>query len=169
MKRRDVYAFIDSQNLYLGIKRQGWKLDFFKFRKYLTEKYHVKRAFLFLGYIKQNQNLYRMLSKTGYNLVFKPTLRLKNGKVKGNVDAELVLYTMKYINSYRKALLVSGDGDFYCLVDYLSKKEKLERLLVPDKDRYSSLLKHFAVDKLDFMNNLKNKLEKESGRQLHKD
>jgi hypothetical protein len=35
------YAFIDSQNVYLSIKNQGWKIDFAKFRRYLKEKYLI--------------------------------------------------------------------------------------------------------------------------------
>lgn len=41
---------------------------------------------------------------------------------------------------YRKAIIVSGDGDFYCLVEYLEKKKKLEKIIVPNI-RYSSLLR----------------------------
>lgn len=59
-------AFIDSQNLNLGIRSKGWELDFKKFRIYLNDKYHVKRAFLFLGYIERNRKLYSYLKKVGY-------------------------------------------------------------------------------------------------------
>lgn len=62
--------------------------------------------------------------------------------VKGNIDAELVLYAMKDINSYDKAIIVSGDGDFYCLVEYLVEQKKLLHLMAPNW-RYSSLLKPY--------------------------
>jgi len=55
------YAFIDSQNLNLAIRGQGWHLDFGRFRTYLNDKYAVKKAFLFIGYIATNQNLYTQL------------------------------------------------------------------------------------------------------------
>lgn len=41
-----TYAFIDSQNLNLGVKSQGWKLDWRKFRQYLRNKYKVVEAYL---------------------------------------------------------------------------------------------------------------------------
>lgn len=88
------YAFIDSQNINLSIRKQGWVLDFRKFRTYLKDKYKVTEAFLFIGYVYENQDLYTNLQKDGYILIFKPTLRLPSGKVKGNVDAELVLHAM---------------------------------------------------------------------------
>ena len=45
------YAFIDSQNLNLAIREQGWELDFKRFRKYLEDKYGATKAFIFIGYI----------------------------------------------------------------------------------------------------------------------
>ena len=119
------YAFIDSQNLNLSIRDQGWILDFARFRVYIRDKYNITKIFIFIGYVQQNQTLYTNLQQDGYILVFKPTLTLPNGGVKGNVDAEMVLHTMiEYLN-YDKALIVTGDGDFYCLVDYLLQNDKL--------------------------------------------
>jgi methylmalonyl-CoA mutase cobalamin-binding subunit len=77
------YAFIDSQNVYLSIKNQGWKIDFAKFRRYLKEKYHVHSAYLFMGYVDGNQQMYTELQKAGYILIFKPTLVYKDGTTKG--------------------------------------------------------------------------------------
>lgn len=139
------YAFIDSQNLNLGIKSQGWKLDWKKFRQYIRNKYNVSKAYLFIGQIAGNESLYTYLQESGYILIFKPTLEHKiDGKtvVKGNVDAELVLHTMIQFKQYSKALIVSGDGDFHCLIEYLDRKEKLHRILTPNQ-HYSKLLHRF--------------------------
>jgi uncharacterized LabA/DUF88 family protein len=147
-KRRQnptVYAFIDSQNLYLGVKSQGWKLDWRKFRQYLHNKYDVSKAYIFIGQVPGNEPLYTFLQECGYVLVFKPTLEIKDKgkfKIKGNVDAELVLHAMIQYKKYKKAIIISGDGDFYCLIDYLEKKNKLSKILVPTK-RFSSLLRKF--------------------------
>ena len=90
--------------------------------------------------------------------MFKPTLDFKDGKVKGNVDAELVLHSMIEWSNYNKAVIVTGDGDFYCLIEYLKKNGKLEALLVPNRFKYSTLLKEFG-DHTAFINNLRWKLE----------
>ena len=116
------YAFIDSQNLNLAIRGLGWSLDFQKFRKYIADKYGISKAFLFIGYVPENQTLYTSLQKYGYILVFKPTLKLPDGRVKGYVDAELVLHAMIEYGNYDHALIVTGEGDFYCLVSYLIKQ-----------------------------------------------
>lgn len=163
IKASNNYAFIDSQNVNLAIKEQGWQLDFSRFRVYLHEKYSVRKAFLFVGHVPRNQKLYTFLQDAGYIVIFKPTLVSRQQgveKIKGNVDAELVLHTMIEYPNYDKAVIVTGDGDFYCLVEHLNEQKKLMRLLVPNADKYSSLLKPFAANRLDFMNNLRNKLER---------
>ena len=152
------YAFIDSQNLNLAIKDQGWRLDFKRFRKYLEDKYGVTKAFLFIGYVPTQQSLYTALQEYGYLLVFKPTLILKGGKVKGNVDAELVLHAMIEFSRYEKAVIITGDGDFHCLIEHLMKQGKLEKLMVPNRHKFSSLLRKFGPN-MAFMNDLKGKLE----------
>ena len=146
MKSKDqVYAFIDSQNLNLGVKSQGWKLDWRKFRQYLNNKYNVKKAYLFIGQLAGNESLYTYLQECGYILVFKPTLEHKVDNkiiIKGNVDAELVLHTMIQFKNYQKTIIVSGDGDFHCLVEYLFNHNKLLRILAPNK-YYSKLLHEY--------------------------
>ncbi|HNV97322.1 MAG TPA: NYN domain-containing protein [bacterium] len=166
------YAFIDSQNLNLGLSKDiynnntkiysGWKLDNKRFRVYLKDKYKIEKAFVFIGYKSGNQEMYTKLQEFGYICIFKPVLEFKDGTVKGNVDAELVLHAMIEFNNYNKAVIVSGDGDFHCLIEHLINKDKLLKVLAPNKLKYSSLLDKLSTpenDILDFISPLKNKLE----------
>ena len=153
------YAFIDSQNLNLGIKSLGWNLDYKRFRIYLHDKYNVAVAYLFIGYMPENQDLYSALQAYGYVLIFKPTLPDQNGAVKGNVDADLVLQVMLDYEKYNKAIIVTSDGDFYSLVKYLYKQNKLGFVMSPYVKTCSVLLKKTAKEKIIFMDNLKLKLE----------
>lgn len=172
MKRKypKIYAFIDSQNLNLGtckdIKNKkgkliykGWKLDFKKFRIYLKDKFHVSKAFIFIGYMNENRYLYRSLEKFGYKMIFKTTIKNDLGKAKGNVDAELVLHSaaIEY-NNYNKAVIVSGDGDFACLHQYLKSKHKLLNIIIPNPYSESTLLKQFQKFKI-MLNREQEKLE----------
>ena len=157
--RENNYAFIDSQNLYLAIRELGWTLDFQRFRIYLKEKYYVVKAYLFIGFMEENAYLYKSLQEKGFILIFKPTLKYKDGHTKGNCDAELVLQAMIDFNEYKKAVIVTGDGDFHCLVDYLIKQGKLEKLFIPNQHSYSALLKRFPSGFLSFVSDLKKKLE----------
>lgn len=160
------YDFIDSQNLNLAIRDQGWVIDFARLRKYLKDKYQINKAFLFIGYVPTNEQLYTSLQKHGFIIIFKPTLHLPGGVVKGNVDAELVLHTMLELPNYDKALIISGDGDFHCLIEHLESEDKLLKLMVPNDKRYSSLLRKFR-NKIVFMNNLRGKLEYRDKKERH--
>lgn len=163
-KQPRVYAFIDSQNLNIGVQKSGWKMDWRKFRKFLADKYGVTKAFMFIGYIPENEDLYEQMHQAGYAVVLKPTFDLTRPQpemmevmheelnqkgepedkkpVKGNVDAELVLWAMKEMSNYEKAIIISGDGDFYCLVEYLDQKGRLLNLLAPSQ-HYSSLYNQY--------------------------
>ena len=154
------YAFIDSQNLNLAIRELGWRLDFARFRIYLKDKFGVEKAYIFIGFMPSNQKLYSHLQDSGFHCIFRPTLTYKDGKTKGNCDAELILQAMIDIDEYNYAVIVSGDGDFYCLVKHLIGKGKLKALVVPNRYKYSALLKlkEFRPFTRD-MNDLRKKLE----------
>jgi len=158
-KKENNFAFIDSQNLNLGIQKLGWKLDYRKFKIYLTEKYSVKKAYIFIGFVALNQSLYDHLQEAGFILKFKPTIPDTDGKIKGNIDADLVLRATLELNNYDKAVIVSSDGDFYSLVQHLYDNNKLEVVLSPDEENCSNLLKQTAKERVWFMNNLRDKLE----------
>ena len=145
----------------------GWKLDWRKFRQYLADKHGVTQAYMFIGYMSENESMYEYMHELGYLVVLKPTVDVKvphqqtgEGKdhaprkeveepqksmIKGNVDAELVLYAMKELQNYSQAIIVSGDGDFFSLAEYLKENNKLSHILTPNW-QYSSLLKVFEPD-----------------------
>ncbi len=166
-KKLPTYAFIDSQNLNLGIQRLGWKLDWKKFRVFLKDTYGVTNAFMFIGYMPEYEDLYMQLHEAGFQIVLKPTYDMtkpqpdmdpsaaeKNGEkkdkageesekhIKGNIDADLVLWAMKEMPNYGKAIIVSGDGDFYTLVEHLEQNGKLLHILTPNQ-HYSGLFNAF--------------------------
>jgi uncharacterized LabA/DUF88 family protein len=172
-RQPNTYAFIDSQNLNLGTQRMGWKVDWRKFRRYLADKHGVTKAYMFIGYMIDNESLYEYMHELGFLVVLKPTVDVSNSKeskdkaqaqaaedknngkevddkekdkdkpsVKGNVDAELVLYAMKELAHYQQAIIVSGDGDFFSLAEYLEEQGKLACIMAPNW-QYSSLLKPF--------------------------
>ncbi|HWB39015.1 MAG TPA: NYN domain-containing protein [Candidatus Saccharimonadales bacterium] len=166
-KKANTYAFIDSQNLNLGTQRMGWKMDWRKFREVLRAKYGVTQAYMFIGYMSENESLYEYMHELGFLVVLKPTLDVTASKedkseakdhpaskdeakekekpvVKGNVDAELVLYAMKELPHYSDAIIVSGDGDFFSLAEYLEEQGKLKNIMTPNW-QYSSLLKPFEA------------------------
>ena len=153
------YAFIDGNNLHLGVKARNWEVDYKKFRIYLKDKYSVVKAYYFIGYIAENEKLYQYLTTVGYDLVYKPIVQDVNGIVKGNCDAELVLQAMIDYKNYDQAVIVSSDGDFTCLANHLQQNNKLKAVLAPHPDTTSILLKK-AISNIHYLENLKNKIKK---------
>jgi uncharacterized LabA/DUF88 family protein len=165
-KQKPVYAFIDSQNLNVTVQKNGWKLDWKKLRAYLADKYGVTHAYMFIGYVPEFEDMYKQLHDSGYLIVLKPTFDMTRPQkestpehpikeedkkpTKGNVDADLVLWAMKELPNYSKAIIASGDGDFYSLVEYLHEQGKLEKLMTPS-GHYSGLYNKYDqyVERLD--------------------
>lgn len=163
--KKPNFAFIDSQNLNVGVQKFGWKMDWKKFRVFLREKYGVEKAFMFIGYVPEFEAMYEQLHEAGYLVVLKPTFDMtrvrpeekkdekgekEERQTKGNVDADLVLWAMKELPNYHKAVVVSGDGDFYSLVEYLDGRKRLLKLLAPNA-HYSGLYNKYEryVERLD--------------------
>jgi uncharacterized LabA/DUF88 family protein len=151
------YAFIDGNNIHLGVKDLGWEIDYGRFRVYLKDKYNVIKVYYFIGYINKNESLYKYLREEGYKLIFKPTFKDGKGLIKGNCDAELVLQVMIDYNEYDKTIIITGDGDFTCLARYLQKKNKLRTMLAPNYQKCSHLLRK-EIRNIAFINNLKHKI-----------
>jgi uncharacterized LabA/DUF88 family protein len=146
------YAFIDGQNLYMATSKRSedpWKVDLARFRIYLERKYKVTKAYYFLGYLDETQqSLYENIQSAGFILIFREHTSLMLGKKKGNVDSDLILSIMKklyYREEFGKVILVSGDGDYKQLVDFLISENRLEKVLFPDGKRASSLYKKLGA------------------------
>ncbi|OGH64095.1 MAG: hypothetical protein A2821_02275 [Candidatus Magasanikbacteria bacterium RIFCSPHIGHO2_01_FULL_41_23] len=152
------FAFIDSQNLHFGILEQGWKIDYRKFRNYLRNKYDITKVFMFMGYLPSEQALYTFLRQSGFTLIFKHVSKLLDGSVKGNCDGEMILQAMIEYPNYHQALLITGDGDFVCLIKYLQKQNKLLQVIAPTLENCSKFIREVAGKKLLFFNDLQSKL-----------
>ncbi len=141
-------AFIDGQNLHLGTKVDGWKVDHARLRTYLKDKYKVGEAYYFLGYVSDEvQELYDNLQKSGFILSFREHSAGLKGKKKGNVDCDIIFNVMRKLvdnEHFEKVFIVSGDGDYKKLVDFLIKKERFGKMLFPNKRFASSLYKNLG-------------------------
>jgi uncharacterized LabA/DUF88 family protein len=167
MNKKEKYglAFIDGQNLYMGTRSEKpkWEVDLFKFREYLLKKYKVRDAYYFLGFVnEENNDLYEMIQKAGFILKFREHNSVMIGKKKGNVDSDIIFDIMKRIykkESFDKIILVSGDGDYKMLVDFLIEEDKFEKILFPNKEFASSLYKKITHVYFDYLLNIKDRIE----------
>jgi len=146
-------AYIDGTNLYKGIKSLEKELDYFRFRKWLIHKYRINEAFIFMGYIQKQEFLYQYLKNAGFKLIFKESVTQKC-ETKGNADAEMILQCVRdYLEKMpNNIVLVSGDGDFSCLIDFLVEKKKFKTILIPSR-KYCSYLLRKKKCSLTFLDN----------------
>jgi len=142
MNKEKNIAFIDAQNLHLWTQTENWKIDFKRFRIYLKEKFKVNEAYFFLWFINDdNQTMYRKIQKAGFILEFRDHNSNMLWKKKWNVDVDIVYQIMHRLleeDDFNKIVLVSWDGDYIKLVKYLIRKDRLNKILFPNKN-FSSL------------------------------
>ncbi|MEK7463973.1 MAG: NYN domain-containing protein [Patescibacteria group bacterium] len=145
-------AFIDGQNLYMATSKREvnpWDVDLVRFRIYLEQKYHATKAYYFLGFVQEeNNDIYEGIQRAGFVLLFREHNPAMLGTKKGNVDSDIIFNVMKKLykkEDFEKVVLVSGDGDYKRMVDFLIEEKKFEKILFPDRDRASSLYKKIGA------------------------
>ena len=159
------YAYIDTQNLHLGIQNLGWKLNLRAFRNYLRQSFDVIEAYMFLGYMAEHQELYEAFKNAGYTLMFKPLTAAEATSGRGNIDADLVLQAMIDYPLYDQAVIITNDGDFQGLVNHLYATNKLRTVMSPNEAAASTLLKAAAHDRIVYLDRLRRQLEYRQKRQ----
>ena len=170
-KRKNNYAFIDGQNLYMSTlsARAPWRVDLERLRVYLKQKYNVEKAYYFLGFVQEeNQDLYNEIQEAGFILQFREHSSSMLGKKKGNVDTDIVFHIMKKLyhkEEFGNVVLVSGDGDYKLLVEFLIEEKRFEKILFPDGVRASSLYKKITRRYFDDLGktDVRAKIGKEKG------
>ncbi len=167
MKNESNVAYIDGQNLRMGTttSNPSWKVDLFRFRKYLQEKYKVDEAYYYLGVVSDSHTLlYNDIQKAGFILVFREHNPAMASIKKGNVDTDIVFDIMKYLydnHTKSKVFVVSADGDYYKLVQFLLDKKRLGKVLFPARKKRSSLYRKLEPKYFDYLDSsgVKSKIE----------
>ncbi len=144
--------YIDGNNLYRSAKELGFEIDYKKFRGWLRQKYNPSNVYLFIGLVPDRTKFYEYLQECGFILIFKQTISV-GGIVKGNCDAELVLKTVSdfYTKACDSCILITGDGDFGCVVEFLKENNAIDRIIAPDEKKCSILLKNKNTE-ITFLN-----------------
>jgi uncharacterized LabA/DUF88 family protein len=152
-----INIYIDGNNLYRSAKELGFEIDYKRLRGWLRQKYNPASVYLFIGLVPERVKFYEHLQSCGYILVFKQTVSIGE-KVKGNCDAELVLKATSdfYEKAFSSCILITGDGDFSCLVEFLKEKKSIHHIIAPDENKCSFLLRNKNIE-ITFLNDLYHK------------
>ena len=160
-KKQNNFAYIDGANLHHGMDSLGWELDYARFRVWLSDKYKIKKAYIFRGMVPKYKQLYKYLQEAGFTLVFKEVIFDNTGKAKGNCDADLVLQAVcdAYERKFDAAVIVSSDGDYAGLVNFLKGRGKFIGILSPSNEEKCSILLKRTGAKIAYINDQRNLLE----------
>src|SRR5438093_405603 len=112
---KNVAVFVDVANIFYAAKAAGTDIDYVTLLKAATAGRDFVRAYAYTGLDPENENqrnFHAFLARNHYKVVSKDIRKYGDGKVKANLDIELVVDLMKTARNLDIAIVVSGDGDF---------------------------------------------------------
>jgi len=146
MKNRDqrVGIFVDVQNLYYSAKNlYSAKVNFGEILKTSVSGRKLIRA---MAYVVKAQNLdeqrfFEALDKQGFEVKMKDLQVFYGGNKKGDWDVGIVVDIIRLMNKLDVVVLVTGDGDFIPLVEYLKNQGQYVELVGFSESSSSQLIK----------------------------
>ena len=112
---KNVAVYVDVANIFYAAKAAGVDIDYVTLLKSASAGRDLVRAYAYTGLDPDNENqrnFHDFLRRHGYKVVSKDIRKYGDGKVKANLDIELVVDMMKTARNLDIAIVVSGDGDF---------------------------------------------------------
>ena len=162
-KYLNTYAFIDASNIIYGARTEGWLIDQKKLFDYLKRKFGINKAFFYFGKDDNNKAQGKFLKKLesfGFTLRVKQIKRYGN-RQKANCDVDLTLDMVVLKEKYDQAVVLTGDGDFLPLFEYLTKQKKIITIIAFPKNTAKEL-KKFAGGNFIGLSNERYLLERKS-------
>lgn len=144
-KRPKTYGFVDASNIIYGAKAEGWFIDQKKLFDYIKRKFKTRKIFFYFGKDDKNNKQTKFLKKLesfGYTLRVKQIKRYGK-RQKANCDVDLTMDMLLLKDKYERAVVLTGDGDFFPLFEYLKKQGK-EIMIIAFARRTARELKRFA-------------------------
>jgi uncharacterized LabA/DUF88 family protein len=112
---KNVAVFVDVANIFYAAKAGGVDIDYVTLLKAATAGRDFVRAYAYTGLDPENENqrqFHSFLARSGYKVVSKDIRKYGDGRIKANLDIELVVDLMRLARNLDIAVVVSGDGDF---------------------------------------------------------
>ena len=112
---KNVAMFVDVANMYYAARGQDVDVDYVALLKHATKGRDLIRAYAYTGLDPENENQRKFidfLAKNGYKPVVKDIRKFGDGRMKANLDIELVVDLFRLADRMDIAVIVSGDGDF---------------------------------------------------------
>ena len=146
-----VGIFIDASNLYHSAKNlYGARVNFSEILKLAIAGRNLIRAFAYVIKTKTQEEklFFRALKNLGIEIREKNLQEYTSGFKKANWDVGITIDAVKVSPTIDVVVLISGDGDFVPLVEYLKNQGKRVEVIAFSKTA-SSKLKEVADEFLD--------------------
>ena len=157
---KNVAVFVDVANIFYAAKAAGVDIDYVTLLKSAIAGRDFVRAYAYTGLDPDNENqrnFHNFLARHGYKVVSKDIRKYGDGKVKANLDIELVVDMMKTARNLDVAIVVSGDGDFApairavqemgVRVEVISFRGNTSSDLIDVADQFSDIIQLARVEK----------------------
>ncbi len=168
MKERNVTVYIDVANLICTSKDVNITYDLEKLLKYFVYKYEANKCIYFTTYFKEFEDEYNKLKSIGVEIVFRELSR-SGGKVKTDCDVDIanrITLDVEYKKT-DEVVLVTCDGDFGNLLDYVKNKIDHVRLFAVAESKTSKLLKKRQYLDIVYLEDVVEAIQKGKGPAIH--
>jgi len=130
-----VAVFIDASNIFYSQRTLGWNIDYQRLYTYLKGECELANVTIYFGKKsgdKAQEKFLKILQAFGYEVKTREIKYIKSRdgqiKIKGNLDAEMIMDMIIRKDTFDTLLLFSGDSDFAIVLNHL--KEEKKRVLV---------------------------------------
>lgn len=147
-----TYIYIDASNIIMSLKNLKVDLDMLSFITYLKDRYKNSKIIYFTPNFKSKNLDYLEIQSQNIEIVFKQIYN-ENNKLKANCDVEIShrITRDSLLEKVSEVVLISGDGDFVYLIDYLKNKNITVKIIAADPVSCSLLIKRRSFVKLTFI------------------
>jgi uncharacterized LabA/DUF88 family protein len=157
---KNVAMFVDVANMYYAARGQDVDVDYVALLKHATKGRDLIRAYAYTGLDPENENQRKFidfLAKNGYKPVVKDIRKFGDGRMKANLDIELVVDLFRLADRMDIAVIVSGDGDFAPAIralqdqgvraEVISFKPNTSSDLVAVADEFTDIMKIASISR----------------------
>ncbi len=141
-KGQRVAVFLDVQNLYHSAKHlYDARVDFNRVVNKAVSKRNLIRALAYVIRTKTGEEkaFFEALTSLGIEIRVKDLQEFYGGMKKADWDVGLAIDAVRVSSDVDAVVLVTGDGDFVPLVEYLKNKGKRVEVLAFDRSASSKL------------------------------
>ena len=159
---KNVAMFVDVANMYYAARGQDVDVDYVALLKHATKGRDLIRAYAYTGLDPENENQRKFidfLAKNGYKPVVKDIRKFGDGRMKANLDIELVVDLFRLADRMDIAVIVSGDGDFAPAIkalqdkgvraEVISFKPNTSSDLIAVADEFTDIMKIASISRKD--------------------